>query len=812
VSTLLLKNATSPGSAASSPGFTAISTSTGAGTRDGNGPLPVSVKGRKLSLPALEAECDALWEDIPNAVETVMGELKQYHLRAVTLSADLQNTRVSSTSMSTELSTHVSRQQQEILSLKHEIETREIAARKRLEKYKTASQAEFTSQIERLKGDLTQMSQQIDTVAADKAQQVSHLRSERAAVQAELDAALQKVQDLARQNASLQDSSALAEKRVRSAASELIQEVKSLPSLPLDDETTSTSARSSPSHTHHAPHHFETDASIPAEHLLTTAAVQIRSKGKELARFLKSRKRSDTQQSDAMKTFVESLNSSFVSVTQSHRAHLLHDQLHLLGTVDSPIKSTTSVAHPDHSHLYAYLCGDDAELANMLHTLEDSIFHTLQRSMNVETHLIHKQKEMTDLRAQLADVRADLSREQDQKAALQTKIHRLEAHLHENISEIGRTNEEMGEREAQLIRDRELLEMDLTELEERYQISSQKNDHLESAVSNLEEELGGVQQELRDARKTLDEVFSQLQASQGKLGDMQHELRGVQYERDALQQRQAQLLQSHEAATARLQDELSQAQRTIADLRAEHQAYTEQVVQLRDVVSEGNGTTFQLENINGKLKLQLAQAEENIGALTTELLETKANLSAELLRTRQSLTDAQALVEEKLVQIVSSERQIAELCGDVEIKSHSLLEESATLRQVKDQLAYSSTALANLQINHSTLQKDHDIAAAQLADMTERNNVLGAQVDEQTATIDQLRRHVSSLQLSTHRYESFHEELTGRSEELTEQLRVYEALDTEFHELQDELNAKKEEFEQVLSRRHITVTVFEYCY
>jgi chromosome segregation ATPase len=343
--------------------------------------------------------------------------------------------------------------------------------------------------------------------------------------------------------------------------------------------------------------------------------------------------------------------------------------------------------------------------------------------------------------------------------------------------------------------------MDLTELEERYQISSQKNDHLEAAVSNLEEELGGVQQELRDARKTLDEVFSQLQASQGKLGDMQHELRGLQYERDALQQRQA-----------HLQDELSQAQRTITDLRAEHLAYTEQVVQLRDVVSEGNGTQFQLENINGKLKLQLAQAEENLAALTTELLETKASLSAELLRTRESLAEAQAQVEEKLVQIVSSERQIAELCGDVESKSQSLLEESSTLRQVKDQLAYSATALANLQINHSTLQKDHDIAVAQLADMTDRNNVLGAQVDEQTATIAQLQRHVSSLQLSTHRYESFHEELTGRSEELTEQLRVYEALDTEFHELQYELAAKKEELEQVQALPYTWFTVSEsYC-
>jgi chromosome segregation ATPase len=805
VSTLLLKNVGSPGSAQSSPG---LSTIAGAGGRDGNGHLPVSVRGKKLSLPALEAECDALWEDIPTAVETVMNELKQYHIRTVTLSADLQSARLNSTSMSTELSTHVSQQQQEILSLQHEIETREINAKKRLEKYKAASQAEFTAQIDRLKGELVQMSQQIDAVAADKAQQVSHLKAERSALQTELDAATQRVQDLTRQNNGLQDAMALAEKRYRVAAQEVVAELRTFPALPRNGDSPSGKSRSSPPTLPFHAATSELDAAVAPEHLLASATVLLRSKTKELTKFLKTRKRVDTQQSDAMKTFFESLNSSFVSVTQSHRAHLLHDQLHLLGGADSPIKSTHTVPRTDHAHLYPYLCGDDTELVAMLRTLEDSIFDTLQRSMNVETHLIHKKKEMDDIKAELAAVKREITHELDSKTTLTTKIHRLEAHLHEQISVVGRTNEEMGEREAQLIRDRELLEADLTEMEEKYQVSSQRSDQLEMAVSNLEEELGGVQQELRDARRTLDEVFSQLQASQGRLGDLQNELRGTQYERDALQQRlqqqqrdnesaTARLLAEHEATVsqlqltndgtvARLQAELESAQSTIAEHQMTHTEIHSHVLQLREAVSEGNGTQFQLEATVTRLRLQLAQAESRTLTLDAELQETKTKL-----------VEAERQIEAKLEQIVASERQIAELCGEVESHSQSLSQETMTLRQAKDQLAFSSTALAHLQINHSALQKEHDRVTHELAEQNERCAILEGQVDEQTATINELRLQVSSLHHSTTKYEESHVELSGKSEELSEQLRVYSDLESDFHELQMEMSAKVDELEQV---------------
>lgn len=781
----MLKNSGSPGSAASSPGFTAISAHGGTG---GGDHLPVSVKGRKLSLPALEAECDALWEDVPNAVEAVMNELKQYHIRTVTLSADLQSARMSSTSMNTELSAHISRQQQEILSLKHEIETREINARKRLEKFKTSSQAEFTAQIERLKGELLQMSQQIDAVDADKAQQVSHLKADRADLKQELDAAKQRIQELTRQNSALQDAAALAEKRCRTAAAEVLAEIRAFPTLPAEgDSPSSAKRRSSPPH---APVLMDVESSgtaaLEPEHLLTTAAVMLRSQTKNLTKFLKATRRSDTQQQEAMKTFVDSLNASFVSVTQSHRAHLLHDQLHLLGETESPIKSTHTVPRLDHSHLYPYLCNEDSELAAMLRTLEDSIHQTLQRSMNVETHLIHKKKEMQDLQAELASLKHELAHEQDVKSSLTTKVHRLEAHLHEQISEVGRTNEAMSEKESQLIRDRELLEIDLTELEEKYQVCSQRNDQLEAAVSNLEEELGGVQQELRDARKTLDEVFSQLQASQGKLGDMQQELRGTQYERDALQQRLLQEQRDHEATVARGQAELARAEKTIAELQATQAQTEQQVALLQDSVAAGNGTQFQLEAANTRLQLQLAQAEQAV-----------LNLDAELQSTKAALAAAQHQVERKLEQIVQSERQIAQLCGEVESHSKSFTLETLNLQQAKDQLAFSATALANLQIDHSTLQKEHDKMATELGEYTERCAILESQVEDQTATIQELRLQISSLEHSTTKYEISHAELSGKSEELAEQLRVFHDLETDFQEVQQELAGKIEELEQV---------------
>ena len=219
--------------------------------------------------------------------------------------------------------------------------------------------------------------------------------------------------------------------------------------------------------------------------------------------------------------------------------------------------------------------------------------------MNVETHLIHKQKDMKELEEQLAEVRKELSHELDQKATLSSKVKLLETHLHAHINEIGRTNEEMSEKETQLIRDRDLLEIDLTEMEEKYQISSQRCHQLETAVSNLEEDLGGCTQELRDARTTLDEVFAQLQASQGKLGDMQLELRGTQYERDSLQSRVQQLQQEHDkhisqleqerdSALARANADLDGAHKLIAELQSSHNAYSEQVVQLRGSISDGS--------------------------------------------------------------------------------------------------------------------------------------------------------------------------------------------------------------------------------
>lgn len=742
-STLLLKNA-SPQSATSSP--IAV-------------PLPTSVRGRKLSLSALESECDALWEDIPHAVETVLNELKQYHNRTHSLSSDLQMTRVSSTTISTELSTHISRQEQEIAALKNEIETREMNAKKRLEKFKTSSQAEFTAQIDRLKGELSSMSQQIDTLAADKAQQINHLKSERSSVQSQLDTALQQVQDLTRKTLILQDAQDLAEKRCRTAAVELINELNGMPTLH-EDETSPGKSRASPAH------HLlsaEAESTLPPEQLLASATIRLRTKAKELNKFLKSRRRSDTQQQDAMKTFFESLNSCFVSVTQSHRAHLLHDQLQLLGTVETPIKSAGKIHRTDHSHLYNYLCGDDAELSAMLHSLEDNIFNTLQRSNNVETHLIHKQQEMKDLQAQVAELQNEISHAVTHKETLTHKLTRLESNLHEHITEVSRTNEEMSEKEQQLIRDREFLEADLTEVEERLQVASQRNHQLELSIGNLEDELGGTQQELRDARRTLDEVFGQLQASQGKLGDMQLELRATIADRDSLQHSVAQVLSERDHAAQLSAEKIQHLQKHSAEERAKAQRQcAEQLEHLQKLEHAQRVAEEQLESAQKHAAQQIAHIKKVSAEQLQEAQTTIAQLQS--LQTEHSAQQIAHIEKVSAEQLQEANTTIAELQALQAQTSEQSARQLAHLQKVSDEhLQEAQATIAELQ--NLQIQTSED-SARKLAQV---QKVSAEKLQEAQATIAELQTlQTQTSELNVQQIEQLRAQFTGQVAQLRE--------------------------------------------
>jgi hypothetical protein len=62
---------------------------------------------RRLSLPALQEECDVLWADVPGALELLLRETQSQHSRAEGLLSDLRVSRTQSASLNSQLASQV---------------------------------------------------------------------------------------------------------------------------------------------------------------------------------------------------------------------------------------------------------------------------------------------------------------------------------------------------------------------------------------------------------------------------------------------------------------------------------------------------------------------------------------------------------------------------------------------------------------------------------------------------------------------------------------------------------------------------------
>ncbi|KAF4080350.1 hypothetical protein AMELA_G00169200 [Ameiurus melas] len=388
---------------------------------------------------------------------------------------------------------------------------------------------------------------------------------------------------------------------------------------------------------------------------------------------------------------------------------------------------------------------------------------------------------MADLQAQIAELRAQLAKKEEE---LQAALARVE--------------QETSLKNAALKRVREL-EAQVTELQEDLELERAARNKTEKQRRDLSEELEALKSELED---TLDSTAAQQELRAKRESEVAQLKKTLEDEAKAHDQLLTEMRQKHTQAFEQLNEQLEQAKKSKASVEKAKNALeserNELQIELQSVTQSKNDSESRRKKADAQLQeLQLKHGESE--KQKKEMAEKMSKMQLELEGLSSTLSEVESKSIKATKECSSVESQLQDTQGLLQEETRQKLALSTRLRQLEDEQNRLKELLEEEEEGKKSVEKQLHSFQTQMSELRKKLEQEAANLEASEEAKRKLQREMENLNQCVEVKSSAYDKLEKTKVRLQRELDDMLVGQDQLRQIVQELERKQKKFDQMLA-------------